>query len=134
MSEIDKTDEEWRESLTDEQYAVCRCGGTERAFTGKYWNTKTPGTYHCAACDTALFSSEHKYDSGSGWPSYWQPIDKGVVKEKRDSSHGMERIEILCKACESHLGHVFTDGPQPTGLRYCVNSLSLNLVPRDGSV
>ena len=98
MSKFEKSDDEWRESLSEEQYAVCRCGGTERAFTGEYWNTKTPGTYHCAACDAELFSSEHKYDSGSGWPSYWQPSEKAAVKEKRDTSHGMERVEILCSA------------------------------------
>lgn len=124
-----KSDAEWRDELTPEQYNVCRCGGTEPAFTGKYWDTKTPGTYHCAACDTALFSSETKYDSGSGWPSFWAPISEGAIAEKNDTSHGMVRTEILCANCESHLGHVFPDGPQPTGLRYCTNSASLHLKP-----
>ena len=122
-----KSDDEWKDELSDAEYAVCRCGGTEPAFTGKYWNTKTPGTYHCACCDAPLFSSEHKYDSGSGWPSYYQEIEKGVTATKRDTSHGMIRDEIVCATCDSHLGHVFPDGPQPTGLRYCVNSLSLKL-------
>lgn len=130
-TDVQKSDEEWREELTPEQYAVCRCGGTERAFTGKYWDCKTPGIYHCAACDTALFSSNTKYDSGSGWPSFWEKIDPGAVTEKRDISHGMVRTEVLCANCESHLGHVFPDGPQPTGLRYCINSASLDLKPSD---
>lgn len=123
----DKSDAEWREELTPEQYQVCRCGGTEPPFTGKYWNTKTPGTYHCAACDTPLFSSETKYDSGSGWPSFWAAMNDEVVAEKTDTTHGMVRTEILCANCDSHLGHVFPDGPQPTGLRYCTNSASLSL-------
>lgn len=128
--DIEKTDAEWQAELTPEQYAVCRCGGTEPAFTGKYWNTKTDGVYECAACRQALFDSETKYDSGSGWPSFWSPINNDVVSEKRDTSLGMVRIESLCSNCGSHLGHVFPDGPQPTGLRYCMNSASLNLIPR----
>ncbi|WCL53724.1 peptide-methionine (R)-S-oxide reductase MsrB [Gimibacter soli] len=127
-----KSDAEWQAELTPEQYAVCRCGGTERAFTGKYWDEKRAGTYACAACHTPLFSSDTKYDSGSGWPSYWAPISDDVVAEKRDISHGMIRTEILCAKCESHLGHVFPDGPRPTGLRYCVNSLSLDFEPKEG--
>jgi peptide-methionine (R)-S-oxide reductase len=124
-----KSDAEWREELTPEQYQVCRCGGTEPPFTGRYWNTKTKGTYVCAACKAPLFSSETKYDSGSGWPSFWAAIDEGAVAEKRDTSHGMVRTEILCARCDSHLGHVFPDGPPPTGLRYCTNSASLDLEP-----
>ncbi|MFC4347854.1 peptide-methionine (R)-S-oxide reductase MsrB [Kordiimonas lipolytica] len=129
MADIEKTDEEWRAELTPEQYAVCRCGGTEAPFTGKYWDTKTPGTYHCAGCDAPLFSSDTKYESGSGWPSFWDAIAPGAVAEKTDTSHGMVRTEILCAKCDSHLGHVFPDGPQPTGLRYCTNSASLRLEP-----
>lgn len=124
-----KSDAEWRDELTPEQYQVCRCGGTEPPFTGRYWNTKTKGTYLCAACKAPLFSSETKYDSGSGWPSFWAAIDEDAVAEKRDTSHGMIRTEILCARCDSHLGHVFPDGPQPTGLRYCTNSASLELEP-----
>lgn len=129
--EVLKTEEEWQAELTPEQYAVCRCGGTEPAFTGKYWDTKTDGIYECAACEQPLFDSETKYDSGSGWPSFWAPINDDVVSEKRDTSLGMVRTESLCSRCGSHLGHVFPDGPLPTGLRYCMNSASLNLVPRE---
>jgi peptide-methionine (R)-S-oxide reductase len=125
--EMPKTDGEWRETLTDEQYQVCRCGGTEPAFTGKYWDTKTAGTYHCACCDTPLFSSQSKYDSGSGWPSFWSTINDTAVSEETDTSFGMTRTEIKCATCDSHLGHVFPDGPQPTGLRFCTNSASLEL-------
>ena len=131
MSKIEKSDSEWRESLTDQQYAVCRCGGTEAPFSGQYWDTKTPGRYHCAACDTPLFDSSSKYDSGSGWPSFWAATAEDIITEKTDTSHGMLRTEILCSACDSHLGHVFPDGPQPTGLRYCVNSASLKLHPEE---
>jgi len=129
MEKVVKTEAEWRETLTPEQYSICRGAGTERAFTGKYWNTKTAGIYHCAACDAPLFSSETKYDSGSGWPSFYAPISEDAVIEKTDRSHGMVRTESLCARCDSHLGHVFPDGPQPTGLRYCMNSASLLLKP-----
>lgn len=131
MSErVEKSDNEWQQELSPEQYAVCRCGGTEPAFTGKYWDTKTDGIYACAACGQHLFDSETKYDSGSGWPSFFQPLSDDVVNEKRDVSHGMIRTESLCSRCDSHLGHVFPDGPAPTGLRYCMNSASLNLIKR----
>ena len=122
-----KDDEYWREKLSDEEYAICRLKGTERAFTGKYWNTKTSGVYKCRCCGTPLFSSETKYDSGSGWPSFYQSINESSVQEEADHSHGMTRTEIMCEKCGSHLGHVFPDGPNPTGLRYCVNSASISL-------
>lgn len=125
-----KTEEEWREEMTPAQYDVCRCGGTEPPFSGKYWDTKTPGTYHCSACDTPLFDSDTKFDSGSGWPSFYQGINSGAISEHSDTSYGMVRVEIKCANCDSHLGHVFPDGPLPTGLRYCVNSASLRLVER----
>lgn len=124
------TDAEWQARLTPEQYAVCRCSATERAFTGRYWNHKEAGTYVCAACAAPLFASGAKYDSGSGWPSYWQPIDPAAVTEHADHSHGMARVEVKCAGCGSHLGHVFPDGPRPTGLRYCINSAALGFVPQ----
>lgn len=126
------SDAEWRERLSPEQYHILREAGTERAFTGKYEANKAEGTYKCAGCGTPLFSSQTKYASGSGWPSYYEPIEADVVDEHRDVSHGMERIEVRCAACEGHLGHVFPDGPQPTGLRYCINSAALEFDPEQG--
>ena len=122
---IERTDEEWGAQLTDEQYHVTREHGTERAFTGEYNDFKGNGTYLCVCCDNELFNSDTKYDSGSGWPSFWEPLSKDKVEEIPDSSHGMVRVEIRCSRCDAHLGHVFEDGPQPTGLRYCTNSASL---------
>ena len=130
---VEKTDTEWREQLTPEQYAVCRCSATERAFTGKYWDHKAAGTYACAACGAALFQSDSKFDSGSGWPSYFQPATPDAVTEHPDDDHGMRRIEVRCAQCASHLGHVFPDGPPPTGLRYCINSAALEFVPGEAS-
>ncbi len=121
-----KSEEEWQRELSPEQFTVCRKKGTERAFTGEYYDCKDAGNYHCACCDSELFSSETKYDSGSGWPSFWAAKEESV-KTETDSSIGMQRVEVLCKECDAHLGHVFEDGPQPTGLRYCINSVSLKL-------
>lgn len=133
MSEpIKKTDAEWRQQLTDEQFHVCRKKGTERAFTGAYWNTKTPGVYLCACCGQELFSSQAKYDSGTGWPSFWQPVAEQHIGTETDRGLFMTRTEVHCRRCGAHLGHVFADGPQPTGLRYCVNSVSLALRAEDG--
>lgn len=122
-----ENDEYWRDKLTPEEYHVLREKGTERAFTGEYWDTKEEGVYHCRGCAEPLFLSDTKYDSGCGWPSFFQPADEKVVEEHRDTSHGMIRTEVTCKKCGAHLGHVFEDGPTPTGLRYCINSLSIKL-------
>ncbi len=128
---VSKTDEEWRATLTPEQYAVARRKGTERPFTGKYHDSKERGTYKCAACGEELFSSDAKFDSGCGWPSFTEPAADDNVRTEVDTSHGMMRTEVLCAACDSHLGHVFDDGPQPTGLRYCINSVVLELDKAD---
>jgi peptide-methionine (R)-S-oxide reductase len=124
---IEKTDAEWREQLTPEQYRILREKGTERAFTGEYNQTKEKGTYRCAGCGTELFSSETKFESGTGWPSFYAPIAEENVREETDLTHGMRRTEVMCDACGGHLGHVFPDGPQPTGQRYCLNSAALKL-------
>jgi peptide-methionine (R)-S-oxide reductase len=124
---IEKTDAEWREQLTPEQYRILRQKGTERAFTGEYNAAKEKGVYRCAGCDAELFSSETKFESGTGWPSFYAPIAEENVREETDLSHGMRRTEVMCDACGGHLGHVFPDGPQPTGQRYCLNSAALKL-------
>ncbi len=131
MSELPKTEAEWRAKLGPERYQVLRQGGTERAFTGAYWDAKTKGTYRCAGCGTELFSSDTKFESGSGWPSFYAALDPNKIVEVEDRSFGMVRTEIKCATCGGHLGHVFPDGPAPTGLRYCVNSLSLELDPEE---
>jgi peptide-methionine (R)-S-oxide reductase len=127
--EVDKTEREWRDELTPQEYAVLREAGTERAFTGEYEKNKAEGMYLCAGCGEPLFSSETKYNSGSGWPSYTEPTKAEAVEELRDVSHGMVRTEVRCAKCEGHLGHVFPDGPPPTGLRYCINGVALKFVP-----
>lgn len=119
------TDEQWEKSLTPEQYHVLRQAGTESPFSGAYWNSHEPGVYRCAGCDHVLFSSEEKFDSGTGWPSFWKSMDQSGIAERKDISHGAERIEVVCSHCGGHLGHVFSDGPKPTGLRYCINSAAL---------
>jgi methionine-R-sulfoxide reductase len=129
-AKVQRTEAEWRARLTPEQYRVARLQGTEPPFRNAYFNHKADGVYFCVGCDTPLFDSRHKYDSGTGWPSYSQPLEKAFIGEERDFSHGMIRVEVHCNVCGSHLGHVFDDGPRPTGLRYCINSASLKFMPR----
>jgi peptide-methionine (R)-S-oxide reductase len=131
VDRIEKSEEEWQKELTPEQYRILRQKGTERAFTGEYNDAKEPGVYRCAGCGTPLFDASTKYDSGSGWPAFYAPVAEENVRLETDTSHGMRRTEVMCEACGGHLGHVFPDGPRPTGQRYCVNSASLKL-DRDG--
>ncbi|MFB2539708.1 MULTISPECIES: peptide-methionine (R)-S-oxide reductase MsrB [unclassified Acinetobacter] len=133
MGKVNKTEREWQRSLSADEYRITRQKGTEPAFTGQYWNTKTDGVYLCRCCGTPLFSSDTKYDSGSGWPSFFRPLDASNIDEHSDETHGMRRTEITCHNCDAHLGHVFEDGPEPTGLRYCVNSASLMLEAKQHS-
>ncbi|MGH2954318.1 MAG: peptide-methionine (R)-S-oxide reductase MsrB [Solirubrobacterales bacterium] len=133
MEKLEKTEAEWREELSPEEYEVLREQGTERAFTGAYWDLKTPGVYRCRGCGQELFSSDTKYDSGTGWPSFFDPMESDTVELRPDNSHFMRRTEVVCARCGGHLGHVFDDGPEPTGKRYCINSCSLSLEPDAGA-
>jgi len=132
-AKVERTDREWRESLTPEQYRILRQKGTEAPFTGHYYRHKEEGTYLCAACGQELFNSATKYESGCGWPSFWQELDKSKITTEEDSSFGMRRIEVMCSRCGGHLGHVFPDGPPPTGIRFCINSASLDFRPKSGN-
>lgn len=133
MSKLQKTSAQWQAELSPEEFDICREKGTERAFTGKYWNCHQKGVYLCRCCGNPLFSSDTKFESGSGWPSFYQPMNSDAIAEHKDMTHGMVRVEITCQHCDAHLGHVFPDGPKPTSLRYCVNSASLKLQTQEES-